>query len=102
MESPAGTAIVFSDYMRSGLRWYLTELPVMMSYDLQSRLALVSQPVLVVRGSRDPVAPRTWCHKLAATAPNGCFLEIQGKPHVVQHGAAARTAAGILALTDNN
>jgi pimeloyl-ACP methyl ester carboxylesterase len=99
MESPVGNAIVFTDYARSGLRWYLTELPVMMSYDLEARLELVPQPVLVIRGSRDPVAPRPWCRKLAATAPNGRFLEIPGKPHIVQHGAAAPTAAGILALT---
>jgi pimeloyl-ACP methyl ester carboxylesterase len=101
-ESPAGNTMVVSDYARSGLRWYLTELPVMMTYDLQLRLALVEHPVLVVRGSRDPVAPRLWCEKLTATAPNGRFLEIPGKPHIVQHGAAARTAAGIIALTNNN
>lgn len=99
MESPVGNAMVFTDYARSGLRWYLTELPVMMSYDLEARLGLVTQPVLVIRGSRDPVASRPWCHKLSATAPNGRFLEIPGKPHIVQHGAAARTAAGILTLT---
>lgn len=99
MESPVGNAIVFTDYARSGLRWYLTELPVMMSYDLEARLRLVTQPVLVIRGSRDPVASRPWCHKLAATAPDGRFLEIPGKPHIVQHGAAASTAVGILALT---
>jgi pimeloyl-ACP methyl ester carboxylesterase len=99
MESPVGNAIVLTDYARAGLRWYLTELPVMMTYDLQVRLALVEHPVLVIRGSRDPVAPRLWCEKLAATAPHGRSLEIQGKPHIVQHGAAARTAAGIIALT---
>ncbi len=99
LESPAGNATVFTDYARSGLRWYLTELPVMMTYDLQSRLALANQPALVIRGSRDPVAPLLWCQKLAATAPDGRFLEIPGKPHIVQHGGAAATAAGILALT---
>ncbi|HEX2246329.1 MAG TPA: alpha/beta hydrolase, partial [Arthrobacter sp.] len=99
MESPAGNAIVFTDYVRSGMRWYLTELPVMMSYHLEARLAQVARPVLVVRGSRDTVAPRSWCRKLTAIATHGSFLEIPGKPHIVQHGAAARTAAGILAFT---
>ncbi|HEY3572795.1 MAG TPA: alpha/beta hydrolase [Arthrobacter sp.] len=98
MESPSGNAIVFTDYVRSGLRWYLTELPVMMSYELEARLAKVTQSVLVVRGSRDPVAQRSWCHKLTAIAPHGRFLEIPGQPHIVQHGAAAKTAAGILAF----
>jgi pimeloyl-ACP methyl ester carboxylesterase len=94
MESPSGNAIVFTDYARSGLRWYLTELPVMMSYDLEGRLS----KVLVARGSRDPVAPRSWCRKLSGIARNGRFVEIPGKPHIVQHGAAARMAADILAL----
>lgn len=98
-ESPAGNAIVFTDYVRSGVRWYLTELPVMMSYDLEKKLSRIAQPVLVVRGSRDPVAPRSWCQKLAAIAAHGRFLEIPGKPHIVHHGAAARTAADILAFT---
>jgi pimeloyl-ACP methyl ester carboxylesterase len=98
-ESPAGNAIVFTGYARSGIRWYLTELPVMMSYELEARVSRIAQPVLVVRGSRDPVAPRSWCQKLAAIAAHGRFLEIQGKPHIVQHGAATRMAAGILAFT---
>lgn len=98
LESPVGNAIVFREYARSGLRWYLTELPVMMSYDLDARLALANQPTLVIRGSRDPVAPRLWCQKLSAAAPDGRFLEIPDKPHIVQHGGAADTAAGILAL----
>lgn len=97
-ESPIGNAIVFFDYARSGMRWYLTELPVMMSYDLEATLALAAQPVLVLRGSKDPVAPRTWCEKLAATAPDGRYLEIPGQPHIVQHGAADSTAAGIVAF----
>lgn len=96
-ESPVGNAIVLGDYARSGLRWYLTELPVMMSYALEASVAVASQPVLVLRGSRDPVAPGPWCEKLAATAPNGRFVEIPGKPHIVQHGAAGATAAEILA-----
>jgi pimeloyl-ACP methyl ester carboxylesterase len=96
LESPLGNAKVFSDYVRSGPRWYLTELPVMMTYALEARLALVSQPALVIRGSRDPVAAQPWCEKLAATAPNGRFVEIPGKPHIVQHGGAAGTAEAIL------
>lgn len=97
-ESPLANAVVFTDYARSGMRWYLTEVPVMMGYDLDARLALASQPVTVIRGSRDPIAPRDWCEKLAATAPHGRFLEIPGKPHLVQHSGAAGVAAEILRL----
>lgn len=73
-------AIVFREYARSGLRWYLTELPVMMSYDLDARLALADQPTLVIRGSRDPVAPRLWCQKLSAAAPDGRFRKYRTNP----------------------
>lgn len=90
--------MVLIDYARSGMRWYLTELPVMMSYDIEASLALVAQPVLIIRGSRDAVARGLWCQKLTATAPDGRYLEIPGQPHIVQHGAASSTAAGILAL----
>ncbi|MDP9988998.1 alpha/beta hydrolase [Arthrobacter sp. KFRI-F3372] len=96
-ESPRGNAIVFSDYIRSGLRWYLTELRVMMSYPLEARLGHVTRPVLVVRGSKDPIAPRQWCQQLADIPGQGQFLEIAGQPHMVQHGAPDRTAAAILA-----
>ncbi|MGO4859550.1 alpha/beta fold hydrolase [Arthrobacter sp. 2MCAF14] len=65
----------------------------------EERLGRVERPVLVARGSRDPIAARSWCQRLAAIAPEGRFLEIPGKPHVVQHGAPVRMAAGILAIS---
>ena len=98
MECSSGNAIVFTDYVRCGPRWYLTELPVMMSYDLEARLTEVVHPALVVRGSRDPVAARSWCLRLTAVTPNARFLEVPGKPHIVQHGAAGPMAAGMLSL----
>ncbi|UZX05076.1 alpha/beta hydrolase [Arthrobacter sp. CDRTa11] len=94
-ESLSSNIIVFSDYFRAGLRWYLTELPVMMEYPLETRLPGVSQPVLVMRGSKDPVARRPWCERLASTAPRGSLAEVPGVGHVLQHTATAATAAAI-------
>jgi pimeloyl-ACP methyl ester carboxylesterase len=94
-ESPSANAIVFSDYFRAGPRWYLTELPVMMQYPLEARIPGVSQPVLVLRGSQDPVAGREWCQRLAAQAPRGSFTEIPGHGHVFQHTATGPAAAAI-------
>lgn len=98
LESPSGNAMVFTDYLRAGPRWYQTELPVMMNYDIETRLKNVVHPVLIVRGSRDPVAGNTWCRTLAGTARNGTFLEVPSKPHIVQHGAAEEITAAILEL----
>jgi pimeloyl-ACP methyl ester carboxylesterase len=94
-ESPSANAIVFLDYFRAGPRWYLTELPVMMKYPLEARIRGVSQPVLVLRGSRDPVAGRAWCQWLAAQAIQGSLTEIVGQGHVCQHTAPGQAAAAI-------
>lgn len=94
-ESPSCNVIVFTDYVRAGPRWYLTELPVMMEYPLEDRLACVHQPVLILRGTRDPIARRPWCVKLAAAAQQGTMAEILGQGHVFQHTAPAPAAQAI-------
>ncbi|KNH22989.1 alpha/beta hydrolase [Arthrobacter sp. ZBG10] len=94
-ESPGANSIVFTDYFRAGPRWYLTELPVMMAYAMEDRLAGVAQPVLVLRGARDPVARLPWCRRLAAAARNGAVAEVAGQGHVFQHTAAGVAAAAI-------
>ncbi|PNI08889.1 alpha/beta hydrolase [Arthrobacter sp. AFG7.2] len=86
-ESLTSNALVFGDYFRAGPRWYLTELPVMMAYPTEERLAAVSQPVLVLRGARDPVARRPWCERLVQVASHGSMAEVPGQGHVVQHTA---------------
>ena len=94
-ETLTSNALVFSDYFRAGPRWYLTELPVMMAYPTEERLAGVSQPVLVLRGARDPVARRPWCERLARVASQGTMAEVPGQGHVVQH-TAPDAATGII------
>ncbi|MET4637092.1 alpha/beta hydrolase [Mycetocola sp. 2940] len=91
-ETPVANWIVATDYVRSGIRWYLTELPVMIGYRTEQRLPLVSVPVLVLRGERDPIAPRGWSARLTATARNGRLVEVPGAAHVVQHTKAAEVA----------
>lgn len=95
-EPPLANWIVATDYLRSGIRWYLTELPVMLGYRTEERLPLVSVPVLVLRGEGDPIAPRGWSARLTATAQNGRLVEVPGAAHVVQHSKAAEVS-GILA-----
>ena len=94
-ESLSCNAIVLSDYFRAGLRWYLTELPVMMEYPLKERVAAVRQPVLLLRGGKDPLSRRPWCEELTAAAPLGSMGEVSGQGHVFQH-TAPETAAEII------
>ncbi|MFC9772487.1 MULTISPECIES: alpha/beta fold hydrolase [unclassified Pseudarthrobacter] len=83
------------------MRRYRSTSPLAMPYDLQSRLALVNQPVLVIRGTREITTPRTWCQKLIATAPNGRLLELPGAGHLTRTGAAG-AAVGTRAFSTSN
>lgn len=98
-ESPSANAIVYTDYLRTGLRWYARQLIPMMRYPLERTIERVECPVLVVRGGRDPVSRRRWCRELTDRARQGSFVEIPGQPHVVQHSAAAAVAAEITAFS---
>lgn len=97
-ESVSANAIVYTDYLRTGVRWYLRQLLPMMRYPLERAIERVECPVLVVRGGRDPVARRHWCREIAGRAKHGSLVEIPGQPHVVQHSAAAEVAAEIIAF----
>ena len=93
-EPPSANAIVFTDYLRCGPRWYLTELSEMMAYPTEERITDVAAPVLVLRGTRDPIAGRVWSALLAARARQGRMLELLGN-HVVQQSAPVRVADAI-------
>lgn len=94
-ESPASNAVVFGDYLRCGPIWYMKTLRVMMDYATEDRITGVAAPVLVVRGSNDPVAGAEWSRRLADRAPSGQLVEIRGSGHVVQHNRAVEVAAAI-------
>ncbi len=84
-ESPRANWIVFSDYLRSGIRWYLTELPAMLAYRIEQQLPAVDAPVLIMRGANDTVAPDGWVRALARRSPGSRVITVQGAGHVVQH-----------------
>lgn len=100
-EPPSANAIIFTDYVRCGWRWYMTELPVMMGYPIHERIGLVAAPVLVLRGSRDPVAPLPWCQLLQRQAPKGRLVQIPGQAHIAQHSKPAAVAREILSFVED-
>jgi pimeloyl-ACP methyl ester carboxylesterase len=91
-------AVVFSDYLRCGPRWFLRELEAMLRYRLEEAARQVRCPVLVVRGVNDPIARAAWCAQLAAAAPEGRLLELADSRHVVQHTAPSALADAVLSF----
>ncbi|MFW6188751.1 MAG: alpha/beta fold hydrolase [Actinomycetota bacterium] len=89
---PTG-ALVLRDYLRMGPVRYLRTTRHMLRDRIEQDVRGCTVPGLVVRGQRDPVAPRRWARHLARTAPDARFLEIPGAPHNAQHTHPGELAA---------
>lgn len=83
-EPPAVNAVVATDYLRAGPRWFSAVLPEMFAYDTADAVSRLPGPALLVRGERDPVASRGWHRRLAALAPRGTAREVPRAGHIPQ------------------
>lgn len=54
-----------------------------------AKLPDVPHPTLVVRGARDPVAPRAWATRVAAILPAAAYAEVAGAAHLVNYSHPA-------------
>jgi len=97
-EPPSGNLVTFTDYLRCGPRWYVTQLAPMLAFRTDERLRDVIAPTVVIRGIDDPIARHGWCTDLAAAALDGSLVEIPGHRHLVQYTAARATADAVLEL----
>ncbi|MFS0852112.1 alpha/beta fold hydrolase [Microbacterium sp. 179-I 3D4 NHS] len=98
-ESPLANAIVFTDYLRCGVRWYLTQARHMLRYPIERRVAALGVPLVVLRGGKDPIAGRDWCRRIRDAAGDGVLIEVPRRHHVVQHSAPRAVASAIIAST---
>jgi pimeloyl-ACP methyl ester carboxylesterase len=96
-ETPRINAIVFTDYLRCGIRWYLLQSRHMLAYPIEERVRELSMPLLVMRGERDPIAGLRWCRRLRDEAPVAELVLIPGRYHVAQFSSPGAVAAAILA-----
>ncbi|WP_135467197.1 alpha/beta fold hydrolase [Crenalkalicoccus roseus] len=64
----------------------------MRRHRIEERILGVSVPVLVVGGSRDPIAPPGWCERLARAAPRGACRVIPGAAHQMISASALELA----------
>jgi pimeloyl-ACP methyl ester carboxylesterase len=90
-ERPLMIGRLHIDYMRS-MPTYLRELGPMMRYDTVPAVAALTVPVLVMRGTGDPVARHDWSERVAGAAREGAFIELPGPHHVQETHPAAASA----------
>ncbi|PZF58247.1 alpha/beta hydrolase [Curtobacterium sp. MCSS17_008] len=88
VEDARTNGVVLTDYLRS-VRQYARQLRPMLRHRLEEVVPTLEQPVLVVRGDRDPIGRRDWAVSLAAVARRGAFVELPGGHHVQDRQPAA-------------
>ena len=60
---------------------------------IDARLRTVTVPVTVVRGTRDRLCPHDWATAVAAAAPTGRLVEIEGAAHLTPMTHPGQVAA---------
>ena len=78
--------LVAWDYLRMGWR-ALPEFQAMFAYHLEDKMSSINQPVLLVRGEFDPVAPRRWLDEAARRHGTAQVKEIAGWGHSIHFDA---------------
>lgn len=96
-EPPLANWAVLRDYLRTGPRWYLRTLPVMLGYRTEEALVRLRVPLLVMRGARDPIARHGWAEKMRRLAPGARLVEVDGAAHVAMYSRPEEVAEEILA-----
>jgi pimeloyl-ACP methyl ester carboxylesterase len=96
IEPPSANWVVLTEYIRCGIRWYLTELPSMVDYPMLERLALVEAPTLVRRGAHDPIAPGGWTQQVTDALPRATRFVVPKAAHLAQFRSPRVVAAVIL------
>ncbi len=98
LEPPRLNGIVVTDYARCGPAWYVRQARHMLSYPIEDRVAMLTVPLLVVRGGTDPIARQAWAELLAARAVDGEVAVIPGHRHLAHFTAPAASAERIRAF----
>lgn len=99
-ERPSLIALTMTDSFLTDRGVVLRYFRAMLAHRIEDRLPLVTVPVLVVRGERDPVVPRRWARRLAQLAPRGTAVEVAGAAHACHHGRPEQVADLLLTAVD--
>jgi pimeloyl-ACP methyl ester carboxylesterase len=91
-ESLALHPTLVADYVRAGPVRTVRTLQAGVDDPLVDKLPRVQAPMLVVRGDRDPIAPRRWVREMADRLPHGRWAEVPGAAHAAHFSAADRVA----------
>ncbi len=87
--------LVTRDYLRAGLGRVLRTLRYALADRIELKLPALNLPVLVVRGTRDPVVSERWTEKVCRLLPQGRLAVLPRAAHAL-HFSHPRELAGLL------
>ncbi|GAA3285549.1 alpha/beta fold hydrolase [Dactylosporangium vinaceum] len=98
-EDPWQARILAADLRDAGPRRVLGTLRRCVEHRMDERLPLVGTvPTLLLRGERDPIAPRRWLERAAARTPNAMVGEVP----LAGHNAVTTAGAAVAALAQSS
>ncbi|MCE6994955.1 alpha/beta hydrolase [Saccharothrix sp. S26] len=97
-ERPSLPFVVGPDYLACGPRRMAATFRHLLDDPVERKLHHLRTPVVVARGSRDPIVPHSWAAEVAALLPHGRLAEVPGAGHALNYSAADALAAVTLPL----
>jgi 2-hydroxy-6-oxonona-2,4-dienedioate hydrolase len=79
--------ITYGDYRKCGLRRMFWSFQYQLKDRIEDKLARIQAPLLIVRGSEDPICNQRWCEELTRLAPCGRLVVIPGVAHTLVYTA---------------
>ena len=80
-ENPRVIWIGAVNYVKTGPRWFLRKLRVMLDHRIEATLPAVQAEALVLRGADDRVCPRAWVAHVTELLPHAQMREIPERGH---------------------
>jgi 2-hydroxy-6-oxonona-2,4-dienedioate hydrolase len=84
--------ITWSDYRKCGLRRMYRTFHYQLTDRIEDKAPRIRAPVLVVRGSEDPICNQRWCEEIARLSPRGRLAVIPNVAHTLCYTAPVELA----------
>jgi pimeloyl-ACP methyl ester carboxylesterase len=99
-EPPSSLLTQASDYARFGVWRTLATFRLAMRNRIELNAPRMSQPTLILRGDRDPIATQPWVERLTRLLPNGRLMVLRDAPHAANYSAPDAVALAVRAFLD--
>lgn len=94
--------ILARDIREAGVRRILTTLRHAVADDIYGKLPAIRVPTMLLRGGRDPIAPRPWLERMAGQLARVSAVTIDGAAHNVVTTAGVETAAVVRRFVESH